>query len=186
MKTPLILALVALGLTACSDNKARYVIAPEAETSQLRLRVSTIEVQDVSLPTYASATELVAADDAGALRPVSKSIWADDPVRAVTGALARSLEAKSTATVAAEPWPLSEPAQARLIVRVDQMVATADGRFTFAGQFALSSSTGTLREGLHRFEIFVPMVDGSPANVADATGKAVGELADQVIAKLRG
>lgn len=186
MKTPLILALVALSLTACGDNKARYVIAPAPESTAVRLRVATVEVQDVSLPAYASATEIVVADDTGALRPVAKSIWADDPVRAITGALARSLGEKSTAKVAAEPWPLSESAQARLAVRVDQMIAGTDGNFTLAGQFALSSTSGAIRESLQRFTISVPMTDGSPASVADATGKAVGQLADQIIAKLRG
>lgn len=186
MKTPLILALIALSLTACGDGKARYVIAPAPETAAVQLPVATIEVQDVSLPAYASATEIVVADGAGALRPVAKSIWADDPVRAMTGALARSLDEKSTATVAAEPWPLSDSAQAKLAVRVDQMIAGADGTFTLAGQFALSSSTGALRESLQRFSITVPMSDGGPASVADATSKAVGVLADQVIEKLRG
>lgn len=185
MKTPLIL-LLTLGLAACGDTKARYVIAPALESTQVQLRVATIEVQDVSLPVYASATEIVVADDAGALRPVAKSIWADDPVRAVTGALARSLDAKSTATVAAEPWPLTDSAQARLSVRVDQMLAGSDGRFTLSGQFALSSTSDAVRESLQRFSITVPMADTTPASVATATGTAIAQLADQVIAKLRG
>lgn len=172
-------------LAACGDNKARFVIAPSEAASEVRLRVSSIEVRDVSLPSYASASEIVVEDADGALRPAAKAIWADDPQRGITAALARSLDLKSTATVAAEPWPLSEGPAVQLTVRVDQMTARADGRFVFSGQYALSSPDGTLRERLERFAIDVPMADSTPATVANATGRAIDALADEVLTRLR-
>lgn len=185
MKTCLCLLLVTLFLAGCGDSKARYVITPAEDSVQTRLSVSSIEVRDVSLPAYASASEIIVENPDGALQPVAKAIWADDPLRAVTGALAQSLDVKSTAIVAAEPWPLSEAADIQLTVRVDQMIARADGTFAFSGQFAISSSTGAWRDRLQRFVVVVPMADTSAAAVAEATGRAIDGLADEVLALLK-
>lgn len=185
MKLCISLVCLTLSLAACGDNKARFVIASPESAVETRLSVSSIEVRDVSLPAYASASEIVVEDADGALRPVAKAIWADDQQRAVTAALARSLDLKSTATVAVEPWPLTESPAVQLAVRVDQMTAKADGNFRMSGQFALSSLSGALRERLQRFEIVVPMQDTTPASVASATGRAIDALADEVLGVLR-
>lgn len=174
-----------LALGACGDNNARFLIKTDEAAAKARVSVGTIEVRDVSLPAYASASEIVVEQADGALKPVAKALWADDPVRGVTGALARSLAAKSTATVSAEPWPLLDGPAVQLEVRVDQMVAGADGNFRLTGQFAISSPTGQRRDSLTRFAVTVPLVDTSPGAVAISTGQAIDGLADEVLRKLR-
>lgn len=185
MKNLIGASAILLALAACGDNKARFVIDTSAAPSQTRLNVASIEVRDVSLPAYASASEIVVEQADGALKPVAKSLWADDPVRGVTGALARSLATKSTATVSAEPWPLADGPAVRLEVRVDRMVAGADGIFRLTGQFALSSPQGQLRDSLTRFAVAVPLADASAGAVARSTGQAIDALADEVMRKLR-
>lgn len=176
----------ALPLMSCGDNNARFPIATAAEATLTKSRVAvrTIEVRDISLPAYASASEIVVEQDTGALSVVSKAIWADDPVRGVTGALARSLDLRSTATVAAEPWPLAESADVRLEVRIDRMIAKADGQFELSGQFAIAAPNGAIRESLQRFSVSAPMADSSPSAVAQATGAAIDSLAGVIIKKL--
>lgn len=186
MHKPLIILFVLATLAACGDKKARFEIPSPTAVTEARLHVSSIEVRDVSLPAYASASEIIVEDAAGALRPVPKAIWADDPARGVTGALARSLEAASTAKVAAEPWPLTSEPQARVQVRIDQMSARADGSFYLEGQFAISSGTGAVSDSLNRFAISVSMTDLTPASVASATGAALDQLAAKIVAKLKG
>lgn len=185
MNGRLVLCLLITALSACGDNKARFVIPAEDGATETRLRVSSIEVRDVSLPAYAAASEIVVEDSDGSLRPVAKALWADDPQRAITGALARSLDVRSTANVSAEPWPLSEGADVRLEVRVGQMIARADGVFSMTGQFAISSQSGAVADGLQRFSIDVPLTDTSPASVAVATGKAIDALAEQILLRLK-
>ncbi len=185
MKFRLALCVLVCGLSACGDNKARFVIPPSEPATETRLRVASIEVRDVSLPAYAAASEIVVEDADGALRPVAKAIWADDPQRAVTGALARSIDLRSTANVSAEPWPLSDAADVRLEVRIGDMIARVDGVFTMTGQFALSSQSGAIADSLQRFAIDVPLADTSPASVASATGKAIDALATDILARLR-
>jgi uncharacterized protein len=186
MQKPLIVLFMAASLFGCGDKKARFEIPAPATSAEVRLRVTSIEVRDVSLPAYASASEIVVEDATGALRPVPKAIWADDPARGVTGALARAMDTASSAKVAAEPWPLNDGPQARVQVRIDQMVAKADGSFYLEGQFAISSGSGAVRDSLTRFAVAVPMTDLAPASVADATGLALGQLSAQILAKLKG
>ena len=177
----------ALPLISCGDTNARFPIAsaPEATISQARVAVRTIEVRDVSLPTYAAASEIMVEQADGSLSVVSKAIWADDPARGVTGALTKSLGQRSTASVAAEPWPLAEPADVRLEVRIDRMIARTDGNFELSGQFAIAAPEGAIRESLQRFSVTATMADASPAAVAKATGTAIDNLASEIIKKLR-
>jgi uncharacterized protein len=179
--------IAALPLASCGDTNARFPIQSDATPSATKARVAvrTLVVRDVSLPAYAAASEIVVEQDGGALFVVPKSIWADDPVRGVTSALARSLDLRSTASVAAEPWPLIEPADAQLEVRIERMIAKTDGTFELSGQFAIASPDGAVRETIERFAVAAPMVDSSPAAVAQATGVAIDALSDIILKKLR-
>lgn len=55
----------------------------------------------------AEALEIAQQEPGGGLRNLPDSLWADDPVRGVTEALARALAAGTTATVAAEPGTIA-------------------------------------------------------------------------------
>lgn len=178
------IALLALGLAGCADNSARFLIDPPPQASALRARVSTVEVLDVSLPAYASAVEIAAQEKGGALRNLDDALWADDPVRGVTTALASSLAAASTATVAPEPWPLAEPAQVRVSVRVERMLAGENGSFQLSGLYAIASPDGVIRERLERFDISVPLAGSAPGDVAAASGAAIADLAARIARSL--
>lgn len=180
---PLILA-AALALAACGDN-ARYLVAPTPTADAVPLRLNSLEVRDVALPAYADGTQILQQDASGALRPVSDAEWADNSPRAVTAALARSLDLQSTAAVAAEPWPLSESAQGRLDVRIDQIIARSDMNVQMSGQYAVASFQGNFTEVLERFDIVVPMAGEGAGAIAAAQGQALDQLAAQIVARLR-
>lgn len=184
----LILALtfgLTFGLAACGDNAARYLVEPAPTAAAVPLRLNSIEVRDVKLPAYAEGTQILQQDASGALRPVSRSEWADNSPRAVTAALARSLDLQTTAAVAAEPWPLSDSPAGRLDVRIDRIVARADGNFQMSGQYAVASFQGNISEVLQRFDILVPMTSDSAGAIAAAQGQALDLLAAQIVARLR-
>lgn len=172
-------------LGACGDSAARYLLDAPSPAQKVGVRVRTIEVRDVTLPDYASASEMMVQDEEGALRPVPGAVWANDPVRGLSLALARNLDAASTATAMTEPWPLDQPADARVDVRVERMVAQIDGQFRLVGQYAIASPDQIVRERIERFDILRPMADQSPAAVARATSAALLVLSEQIAARLR-
>ncbi|MDK3074389.1 PqiC family protein [Sedimentitalea sp. JM2-8] len=179
-----LMLLLSLAVAACGDNSARFLLDTPPPQQKTGVRVSTIEIRDVTLPAYAAASEIMVQSEDGALRPVSQAVWADDPVRAVTLSLARDLEAVSTATVSTEPWPLADPAQVRIDVRLDRMVARNDGQFQLAGQFAIAAPDGAVRESINRFDIMQPIAGDTPDAIARATSSALLALARQIAARL--
>lgn len=176
--------VLTLGLAACGDTASRYLVESAPTTAPVPLRLSSLEVRDVVLPAYAESSQILQQDASGALRPVEDSEWADSSARAMTAALARSLDLQTTAGVAAEPWPLSEAADARLDVRIDSIVARADQTFQMSGQYAVASFDGGIREVLERFDIRVPMAGMTPGAIAAAKGNAIDQLSAQIITRL--
>ena len=80
-----LLPLVLVLLAACGSNGPRYLLdrAPVDEAAKTRVKAGTLEVMDVSLPTYAEDAEIMVEDGNGALSPGKNALWADDPRRAV-------------------------------------------------------------------------------------------------------
>lgn len=174
-----------LPLVACdSASDARYLIDTPPPGPARPLAVTSVELRDVTLPGHATGSDILVREADGGLRPLDGADWADDPERAVTATLARALDLGSTATVIAEPWPLRDGPAARLELRMDRMLARADGRFELGGQAALVADRGRIRDRVERFDIEVPLADLSAPAVTDAAGRALGQLADELIALL--
>lgn len=177
---PALFALAAL-LAGCSGTSARYAV-PDAPVSETRVavRYGAVAIREVSLPTYASSEEIYRRGPEGALVSSPDVLWADDPVREMTGDLARYLGRITRATVAAEPWPFFERADATVEVRVADMLAEADGRFRLTGQYFVAPDSGA-RGRSGAFDIEVPIAEaGGPLAIAEARGAAVRDLATQI------
>lgn len=172
-----------LFLAACSggDSAVRYAV-PEAEVAvRARISYASVEVIEVSLPTYASLEEIFVGTADGGLQSSTSLLWADDPTRAVTLELARSLAAITGARVAPEPWPFQEPAAARVDVRVEEMVAMADGVFRLKGQYFVAPRDIDRRERSGAFALVAPWnTEGGAAAIAAARGAVVRDLALQI------
>ncbi|WP_093362345.1 PqiC family protein [Tropicimonas isoalkanivorans] len=173
---PFALAVICL-LAACGGPAVRYAAPPVPSGSRIGISVSRLEVREVSLPAYAQTEEIWQEFADGSLRSESDTLWADDPSRGVTLELSQHLSALTGARVAAEPWPFEDLPQARLDVRVSEMVAGADGRFRLAGQYYVASYGGG-RDRSGDFRVSAPIVpdSGSPG-IAAARAAAVRDLA---------
>ncbi|MGD9917162.1 MAG: membrane integrity-associated transporter subunit PqiC [Paenirhodobacter sp.] len=178
------LVLTLLALAACSNplDTARYTIDPEPAAKSLPNRLGQAELREVSLPQYASGQEITWKDADGALRSTPKEIWADDPPRAVTLALAREISAVSGATVIAEPWPLSGGPDRRIEVRVEQFLATDKGAVRLAGSYYVSPVMGAGGDTVRRFDISVPLAGAGAGAIAQAQSQALAQLASQIAA----
>lgn len=173
------LLIIAL-LAGCSGAKTQYLV--EADTSELRLRsaVGSVLVNTVSLPGYAAADDISVQTPDGAVVTQKGALWADEPERATTLALARNLGAILNVTVAPQPWPLDGFADATVDVRVEQMLAGSDGQFRLTGLYFVLIETGASRNRSGRFEIAVPMASTALTDVAKAQAAAVQDLAERI------
>ncbi len=174
---------VLLALSACgSDPEIRYDVAQVPPGASVGVPVRTVEVREVSLPLYASLETISVEEVGGRLVTDDSLLWADDPRRQITQALSVALAGITRAQVAAEPWPFSDPADARIEVRFTRALAGADGVFRLAGQYFVASPFGDRRDVARGFEVAVPYVAGDVGSIARAKGRAIDDLA-QLIAR---
>ena len=178
-----VLALgVLLTLAACSnpEKTGRFLIDPPSTPGQVPNRLGSAELKDVSLPEYASDQEVMWQTEDGAIRSNPDNLWADDPQRAFTLALAREISDISGATVIGEPWPLAEPPQRELVVRVEKALAQADGVYRLSGRYFVSDQSSGGTNHSRSFDISVPLQGNQPAAIARAMSQAIGQLAGQI------
>lgn len=174
------MALVALAGCSSPTDTARYPLDPAPATKSLPNRIGTAELREVSLPQYASGQEIAYQTADGALRSDPKQIWADDPPRAMTLALAREISALSGATVIAEPWPLADMPARRIEVRVEQFLPGSDGVVRLSGAYYVTPAAGASADVVRRFDLRQPIAGEGPAAIAAAQSAAVAALAAQI------
>ena len=164
-------------LSACGGQET-LVTTPQVTVAE---RVSTsfrsIEVLDVSLPTYAAGEEIPV--NTGGVLVLSDALWADDPTRAVTLALARNLKEITGARVAPEPWPFDGFASARVDVRVEELVIEGEV-LKLSGQYFVADLDGRGRDHAHLFSLTTPVVDRSAATLGAARATLVADLARDI------
>ncbi|MFC0201305.1 PqiC family protein [Paracoccus rhizosphaerae] len=178
-------ALLGAGLLAgCSDPEAtgRYLLDAPVAGITVPNRLGTAELRDVTLPEYAADQEVAFQTEDGAVRSNPESLWADSPSRAFTLSLASAISAVSGATVISEPWPLAEPPAKVVEVRVERALSQADNIYRLSGRYFVSDDglAGSGTNYVRSFDIQVPMTSSGPAATAEAAGRALSLLAQQI------
>lgn len=174
-----------LFVAACSSApELRYSVPQIDPGSGIAVSARHVEVRDVTLPTYAAEERIYIQQEDGALVASDALLWSDDPRRAMTLTLARTLNAVTSARVAPEPWPFDALPDAEVQVRVDEMVAEFGGTFRLSGQYFVGAPGGTLRERAHAFDIRIAYdVAGGVQSIARARATAVRDLAREIAAE---
>jgi len=179
---PLAALLFATLLSGCSGTPQLYSVPAPTVSEKVRTSVRTLELREVSLPSYAAAEEIHIQNADGSITPADNALWADLPVRAVSLELSRNLSEITDARIAAEPWPFEESPQARLEVRLEEFLAGADGVFRASGQYFVATREGNA-DHAHAFRISTPFDPaGGPSAIAQARANTILQLA-QMIAK---
>ena len=177
-KTHIALATL-IALTACGTDADRYAVTPPAVTQSIRIGFGSVEIRDVSLPSYAAADEIHQQVEGGILKSSTSVLWADAPERAIALDLSRNLSKLTGARIASDPWPFEAFPDARLEVRFEELLPAADGVFRASGQYFVAVEEGRERSGL--FELAVPFaLDGGPTAIAAARGQIILDLAEFV------
>lgn len=171
-------------LASCGAEPQRFAVAPPAVIEKARIGFSSVEVRDVSLPSYAAADEISVQGPDGKLVSSADVLWADKPERAIAMEISQTLVRMTGRRIAAEPWPFEAYPQARLELRFSELVATAQGEFKASGQYfvAVREEEGRERSGLFTQSVsFDP--EGGPAAIAAARGQLIVDLAAFVARK---
>jgi len=170
-----IAAAAALAILAACGAPNRIAVQPPAISETVGIGYRSVEVKDVSLPSYASADEIAQQAPDGTLI-TSKVLWADSPDRAIGLELSRNLARLTRARIASEPWPFEEAAAATLDVRFTDLVAGTDGVFRATGQYFVGVYQGRERSGV--FDLAVAYdPKGGPTAIAQARGQIILDLA---------
>ena len=165
-----------LGLLAACSDADRFAVQSPAVTESVPIAFRSVEVRDVSLPTYAASDEIAQQSADGTVTSSSDVLWADEPERAVALELSRNLMRITGARIASEPWPFEAYPEARLELRFADMVAGTDGVFRVTGQFFVAVLDGR-RERSGLFDLSVPFdASGGPNAIAQARGRIILDL----------
>lgn len=178
--TRMILSCAFMALLAACGSSESFAVRSPAVTQEVRIAFGSVEVRDVSLPSYAAANEIHTQTDDGTLISSSKVLWADAPERAVALELSQNLARMSGRRVASEPWPFEAQPDARLEIRFSELVATTGGAFRASGQYFVAVADGR-RERSGLFDLSVTFdPKGGPSAIAQARGQLILDLATYI------
>lgn len=169
---------------ACSPLSDRVAMVPVSSAIELRPLVGSAMIRTVSLPTYAASEEIAVKTVDGRITIREDVLWADDPERAVTLTLTRTLSDILNTDVGPDPWPFVGLPDVSVDIRVERMIGGLDGTFALAGQFFVASEGASFRNSMHQFDIVEPVTDGSVEGIAEAQSRALLKLAEQIGAVL--
>ena len=170
-------ALAALaGIAACTGPEPRVATPITVLEERVAVRYRAIELLEVSLPAYAAA-EGIAVEGGGIISTTDDVLWDDDPTRGVTLTLARHLTAVTGARIAPEPWPFDTYPEARVDVRIEQMIATEAGVYRMAGQYFVAPLDGRGPDRAELFALEAPLADDAAQTIAASRNALIAELA---------
>ena len=153
--------LLTITLAGCAGEPSlRFTVPQPTAGEPIRIPARTVEIREVTLPTYADSEEIFIENSSGFISSDPSLLWADEPRRAP------------------EPWPFEAIPDARVEVRVDEMVAGADGLFRFSGQYFIGSPTERVIERSGVFALTSPYEPelGIPS-IANARAAVLRDLA---------
>ena len=177
-------AAALLLLAACAapgGGVLRYAVPPAPVQARVPIAFASVEVIDVTLPSYAQGEEIAFGLAQGGIQRRKDLLWADLPARAVTLDLTRALGLITGAGVASSPWPFDRSPDARLEVRLEEFLALETGSFRLSGQYFVGAFDGSERARARSFSFAVPFdpAGGVPA-IAAARGAATVRLAESI------
>lgn len=179
----ILLALLALG--ACGSRTVdQYLVIAGDPGVRIPIRISSLEVRDLSLPRHALADEIILQTEDGTIQALPNTAWADEPQRGLTLALAFNLSRITGARIAPEPWPFDDAPDAQVEVRVDRFLAYNDGIMRLSGQYVISGVGIEMTARSDLFDLAIPLPGPPPSGVAQAQANAIQDLAELIARRI--
>lgn len=163
--------------------RAPKEVKPLAETTRFEL----IGLEEFSLPSYGDGDKIVTVVDDGRIHRDDANRWAEQPAKALTRVVSRSLGRYLDANVVIEPFPRGFDPDLRVMVRFDQFLRGQEGRPELGGQFFLISGDGREVRHIEAFELSSEARDSvDPLEVGGYSDfvRAVSQSATQLSRKI--
>lgn len=176
----IVIFMICAALAGCASPLDRLAMMPVTSEMKLSPLVSSAMVRTVSLPTYAAVDEIAFELPGGLIASNADVLWADDPQRAVTLVLTRNLSNILNTELGPEPWPFVSLPDVAIDVRVERMLAGADGVFHLTGQFYVGGDGIEFPNSTDSFDISVAMPSQSLASIARAQAAALLSLSEKI------
>ncbi|MGQ7847944.1 PqiC family protein [Granulosicoccus sp. 3-233] len=139
----------------------------------------------VSLPGYASTSQISSINADGTVSQDSNHRWAEEPASAISRLLADRLRERADATVLIEPWPRDYRPKARVEVEFDRLLREPRGGADMAGQILLLSGDGRTVLRSVPFEFVLYGRDTAQRVFFVAVAKGIDDIAALAVEALR-
>lgn len=175
--------LALLAACAAAPEPVSYILDADPPTAGA-LTGPEIGMREVELPLYARRPQIATVGADGAISLSDLHRWAEEPPRAASRLMARSLAATLARPVAIEPWPPGVAPTVLVDVDVDYMIGALDGDLRLGGQYRLIAPGAAAAAVTRAFDLAEPLAgEGYPALVG-AHDRALTALADMIAGDL--
>ncbi|MEM7507030.1 MAG: PqiC family protein [Pseudomonadota bacterium] len=189
-RIPALLAALGLLVGACTATQepSFYLLEPPGTTD----RVPTgpvigpvIGLREFALPLYARRQQIAVLGADGAVAVSDLHRWVEDPSRAITRVVARSLSAGLDRPVVVEPWPPGVAPEQRVDVEVDLLLGALDGDLRLEGQYRVIRAAGPAGGRVTPFALVEPVGGPRYNDLVLAHGRILQRLAAAIEADIR-
>ena len=177
-------------LAACTTTPepSYYVLGSYTERSGEPGRTdpsgTVIGLRELALPLYARRTQIASVGADGAISLSDDHRWAEDPPRAVSRVVARTLTELTGQAVVIEPWPVGVEPDIRVDIEVDYFAGTLGGDLRLSGQYRIVRKNGA-SPVTQAFSISERSAEDSFASLVESHTRALQALAGRVSAEIR-
>lgn len=191
------LLLAAVLLTACSSGPSPRMYLLETqflenamdegaeEQKRSAMGLSSLGVVNVTLPGYASSTQIASLSENGTVSQEGDHHWAEEPAVAIARLLVSRLRKRADATVLSEPWPRDYQPAARVKIVFDRLLREPRGGADMSGQILLLSGNGRNLLKTIPFEFVIYGRDTSRRVFFVAVSQGVDDIARMAIEALQ-
>ncbi|MFV0474218.1 MAG: membrane integrity-associated transporter subunit PqiC [Pikeienuella sp.] len=174
------LALLALAACAGAEPPQLFLLDAPAPARAGAADGRIVGLREIGLPLYARRVQIASQGENGVILADDANRWAEDPPRAATRLVARTLSAIRGAAVYPDPWPQGAAPDLVATVEVDRFLGALGGEVRLEGQLTLSEAGRRAGAKTETFSISAPVAGADHAALAAAYGAALAALAERI------
>ncbi len=174
-------ALTAALLAACAPapGPVSYLLDAEARPTGA-LRGQPIGLREIDLPLYARRAQIAVLGPGGEVTLNEENRWAEEPPRAASRQVARSLAAQLSRPVVVEPWPQGVSPKVRVDIDVDYFIGAPGGDVRLGGQYRLVRAAAPSDAEIRTFEYVERLNTEGFAELVKGHSRALTRLAEEI------